>query len=112
MNAALSLGRLLEDGVKDIPADPSRAMELYTRAMNAGIDSALNEVARLHNIGKGVERNLSYAAKIYNRAIEEAGSVEAMRNLALLLEDGAEGVPKDPKRAVQRFYVLLKNGGC
>ncbi len=47
-------------------------------------------------------------SRIYTRAIDEEGSVLAMRNLALMLKDGAEGVPADPNVLLNFFCVLLR----
>ncbi len=80
--------------------------------MNAGVGPALNEVARLYDIGEGVERNPKYAVEVYTRAIEEEGSTLAMYNLGVLLAKGAEGVPVNPKRAVELFLRAIEEDGC
>ncbi len=59
-----------------------------------------------------MERNPAYAAEVYNRAIEEEGSILAMYNLARLLAKGAEGVPADPKRAAELYIRAIEEGGC
>lgn len=51
------------------------------------------------------------AVGLFSRAIEEAGHVGSMMNLAGLLEHGAEGVEANPVRAVELLTRAIDEGG-
>lgn len=62
-----------------------------------GDPAAQFDLATMYDVGEGVVRDLSEAAKWYRKAAEQ-GEVAAQYNLAIMFDTG-EGVPKDIVKA-------------
>ncbi len=82
-----------------MPSDASRAVELYTPAIEEGASvQTMNNLGSLPQQGaEGVPLDALQAVELYRRAIEEGGHIQAMHSLALLLE---------PKGCLMMHYDL------
>lgn len=66
---AACVADMLYNGIGCLRNHPE-ALRFYLRAANAGDASAANAVGLMHELGRGVARNLSAAKKWYARAAE------------------------------------------
>lgn len=101
------LGWMYAQGV-GVPAEPARALQLYTEAANAGDLSALNNLGELHETGRGVPADPARAAQYYREAAE-SGFAPAQFNFGRMLATGA-GVSRDRDRARTWLRAALRGG--
>ena len=81
---------------------PSEAAVLLTRAADAGSAEAQFELARLYEIGLGVERNPDRARSLYISAAE-LGFPDALNDLGFFYFQGELGLPRDPQKGLAYF---------
>lgn len=89
-------------------SDPKQALEIYNSLINEEEDpDAMNALAIFLEAGveDKVPADPKRAAELYNQAAEHE-HYEAMFNLAVLLVKGANGVPKDPVKAVKLYETV------
>lgn len=87
------------DRPQQVPADDSRAFELFKMSAEAGCAMGVKNVATCYAYGIGVQRN---DALFYQYTMEaaERGSPEGVMDLAHCYAEG-RGVRKDPKKALE-----------
>jgi TPR repeat protein len=101
------LGWMYAQGV-GVPAEPARALALYTEAAVAGDLSALNNLGELHETGRGVPADPARAAAYYREAAE-SGFAPGQFNFGRMLATGA-GVARDRDTARTWLRAALKGG--
>lgn len=108
--AMFRLGRLLREGIPDIPHDDVRGRALIRRAADAGYIPALeltgSELAA--SVGNDVTRGVQ--ARRYLERAMHGGSIASMFALGRLLENGAAGVPCDAAEAVRLYERAAREG--
>lgn len=82
--------------------DASKAVELLTRAAEAGDPEAQFELARLHEQGIGTEQDVATAIQLYEQSAK-AGFADAINDLGFLYFQGGLGIRRDQKRALEHF---------
>lgn len=92
--------------VQFLGGDPASAGLWYRRAAFNGNPYALLNLARLYSTGKGVDRNLPYAAKLLRQA-SAAGVVQADIELAQLEKDMATGEDRPSRNSPHRLTTSL-----
>ncbi len=90
------------------PADPARALALYTQAALAGDLSAMNNLGEFHETGRTVPADAGRAFGYYKGAAE-AGFAPAQFNLGRMYAAGI-GVARDPAQARIWLTEALKGG--
>jgi eukaryotic-like serine/threonine-protein kinase len=90
------MGRLVE------AKDPGTASDWYTKAADAGLAKARNNLGSLYYHGQGVLKDFRKAAELFSKAAYQ-NNANAQFNLANLYENG-EGVPKDLAEA-KKWYT-------
>ena len=83
------------------------AAELYKRAGDNGVVSALYNLADMYSNGEGVEKNEEEAARLY-RIAGYNGHGDAEFNLGVIYENG-EGVEKDLNKAMAYYRSSANN---
>ena len=83
INAICSLGGFYRDGIRGLPQDYEKAMELWHRAGELGCATSYYSISRAYYRGEGVERDMK-KAKHYCELAAIGGSVEARHNLGCL----------------------------
>jgi len=73
-------GKIFEFGNEVVARDPARALELTTKACDAGHGPACYDLARKYESGKGVSKDLALARGLYKKACD--GSVRVACNKA------------------------------
>lgn len=81
---------------------PSEAFRLFGKAAEAGDAEAMFELGKLHEKGIGTPQNVPEALKLYRRSAD-LGFADAINDLGFLYYQGTEGLPRDPKKAVELF---------
>ena len=111
-SAFLGLAKLLFEGNSQIQPDPIQAVRLYRQAITLHDSSTARfHLAEVFELGaNGVDENPKEAAKLYAEAAER-GDLDAMHNLAILLANGANGVPVDLPRAIYLLTDAIELGG-
>lgn len=106
------LGGLTECGYGSVPSNPSRAVELYQRAIDEGrCTFAEHNLADLWERGyDGVKPNPAQAAELFQRIIDTPDGACATYRLGRLKRDGYEGCDPDPAGAVLLFERAI--GKC
>ena len=93
------LDALVDRGNEALNAgDYATALELYTRAADAGNARGINNLGWLYQNGLGVEQDYEKAADWFHKAVELGETNEAQVNYDKLIEEGknpADYVPKD-----------------
>jgi TPR repeat protein len=99
--AMLGLGymALTPDATKFAPA---KAFELFTKAAGGGDAEAIFELGKLYEKGIGTAQNVPEALKLYQRAAD-LGFADAINDLGFFYYQGAEGIARDPKKAIELF---------
>lgn len=83
------LAYLLSGGVSGV-TDLTRAVKLYRLAADRGDADAMNNLAELHEVGRGVGKNLPEALRLYESAADR-GLPAALFNAGRLLAIGVDG---------------------
>lgn len=81
---------------------PSEAFQLFSKAAAAGDAEAMFELGKLHEKGIGTAQNVPEALKLYQKSAD-LGFADAINDLGFLYYQGAEGLPRDPVRAIELF---------
>lgn len=89
--AMAKLARLLKEGAEDVDRDPTRAVQLYQRAIDKGEDvSVILELADLPKDGaEGLDADPARAMQLYERAFEESAYTGLIANFSRLKADPA-----------------------
>jgi len=82
---------------------------LIRAAADKGQAAAQYRLAKLYEIGEGVEANAETARQLTERAARNGNRI-AMHDLALYFAEGRGGVPKDMKLAAQWFEKAAERG--
>ncbi|TCM76984.1 caspase family protein [Rhodovulum steppense] len=82
--------------------DPAEAVQLLTRAAEAGSPEAQFELAKLYETGLGVAQDEARALALYRQAAEQEFA-DALNDLAFMHFQGGLGLPRDAKRALGYF---------
>lgn len=108
--AATYLGVMCERGIPGVPADPSRALQYYRQAVSGGNGYGHVGIARLHFLGKGVDRDLKTAFHHYSLA-ENKGKIDSPSVVTLgRMHQFGWGVPIDLAQA-EEYYRLAARAG-
>lgn len=81
---------------------PEKAFDLFKKAAEAGDAEAMFELGKLYEKGIGTAQNVPEALKLYRRSAE-LGFPDAINDLGFLYYQGAEGLPRDPAKAIELF---------
>lgn len=81
---------------------PEKAFELFSKAAAAGDPEAQFELGKLYERGIGVKQDTAQAITLYKQSAER-GFADAINDLGFLYYQGAEGLPRDPARAIALF---------
>lgn len=82
--------------------EPAKAFELFKKAADAGDAEAMFELGKLYEKGIGTAQNVPEALKLYRQSAD-LGFADAINDLGFLYYQGAEGLARDPKKAVDLF---------
>lgn len=82
--------------------DPSEAVELLTRAAEAGSPEAQFELAKLYEKGLGVDQDEARALELYRQAGDQ-DFADALNDLGFMYYQGGLGLPRDPDSALKLF---------
>jgi hypothetical protein len=82
--------------------DPKEAVELLTRAAEAGSPEAQFELAKLYEQGIGVDPDPARALALYRQASEQ-DFADAINDLGFLTYEGGLGLTADPQAALRLF---------
>jgi hypothetical protein len=82
--------------------DPAAAVDLLTRAADAGSPEAQFELAKLYEQGLGVEPDPARALALYRMAAAQ-GFADAINDLGFLTYEGGLGLTPDPGAALALF---------
>lgn len=93
------LGALYEAG-KGVDKDMTKAVDYMTKAADMGYGAAECALADMYYEGRGVEQNYEKAVEWYSKAYAQGQLNEnAAKRYANCLENGPDGVEKDPEKA-------------
>jgi TPR repeat protein len=81
---------------------PEEAFDLFRKAADAGDAEAMFELGKLYEKGIGTAQDTAEALKLYRQAAD-LGFADAINDLGFLYYQGTEGLPRDPKKAVELF---------
>lgn len=81
---------------------PEKAFDLFRRAAEAGDAEAMFELGKLYEKGIGTPQNTAEAIRLYKRSAD-LGFADAINDLGFLYYQGTEGLPRDPKKAIDFF---------
>jgi len=81
---------------------PEKAFDLFRKAADAGDAEAMFELGKLYEKGIGTAQDTAEALKLYRQAAD-LGFADAINDLGFLYYQGTEGLPRDPKKAVELF---------
>lgn len=81
---------------------PEKALALFRKAADAGDAEAMFELGKLYEKGIGTAQNVSEAIKLFQQSAD-LGFADAINDLGFLYYQGADGLPRDPKKAVDLF---------
>src|SRR5207237_2777078 len=97
--AMSQLAYLYQYGYKGVAKDPTRAVQLYQRALADGDPAAPAGLGfMLHHGYGGLQADPVKAVELYRKGAE-LGNGRAMNNLGAAYADGAGGLPKDDAQA-------------
>lgn len=108
--AVYNLGVLYAAGRPTIPVDYDKAAAYYERAIALGYHFAMNNRARMYELGQGGKSNPVKALELYEQAIA-LGNADAMSNAALMYLN-ANGVDEDLGRALTLFRMGAERGNA
>lgn len=107
--ACTNLGVMYFNGV-GVRQDKFKAVELFTKAAQAGNVQAQNNLGYMYSIGEGVNRDPKEAARLFRLAAER-GDASAQVNLAYAYESG-QGIAVDTKEAVRLYRLAAEQGNA
>ncbi len=109
--AAVNLGVMLHDGAAGLAVDGLSAKALYELACENGDAIAANNLGLLLQHGApNVEKDAIAAIRAYELAISRGERNHARRNLAELIWDGAENLPRNIPRAFEMMAIAIEEG--
>lgn len=82
--------------------NPDKAFNFFNMATEKGDPEAMYELAKLYEKGVGVQQDVPKAIALYRQSAE-LGFADAINDLGFLYYQGADGLPRDPKKAVDLF---------
>ncbi|TPW18629.1 MAG: ybeQ [Halothiobacillaceae bacterium] len=85
-----------------------RALSIWTELANKGSSEALNSIGMMYQNGRGVSRDVTEAAQLY-QAAANTGLAAAQNNLGVLYESG-EGVDHNPAKAAELYRKSADQG--
>lgn len=110
--AIVNIAILLQTGVDGVCGGPARAVELYERVIESQeevvqdhVIFSLGDIFRA--VGDGQARHATRNGEAAQDVVTVFSDIVAMNNLAVLLTDGAEGVERNPVRAVELYERLV-----
>lgn len=106
--ACYDLALLALEGSPEVKKNPARAVALYEKAGEGGIDDAWFRLGKMHHDGVGVSRDLKKSFHYYLRAAR-AGVPEAQYNIGAMLLS-ARGVKRDYVEGLAWLIVAGKSG--
>jgi localization factor PodJL len=106
--AELQLGHLYETGYPGLNRDLAEARKWTQKAAEAGLPSAMHNLAMLIYNGEGGPKSQTLAAQWFRQAAE-LGLADSQFNLGLLYENG-KGVRANPAEAY-KWFLLAGRGG-
>ncbi|MCF3641087.1 caspase family protein [Rhizobium sp. TRM95111] len=81
---------------------PEKAFALFKAAADAGDAEAMFELGKLYEKGIGTTQDIAAALTLYRRSAD-LGFADAINDLGFLYYQGADGLARDPKKAVELF---------
>lgn len=82
--------------------EPQKAFDLFRKAADAGDAEAMFELGKLYEKGIGTTQNTTEAIRLYQRSAE-LGFADSINDLGFLYYQGADGLARDPAKAVELF---------
>jgi uncharacterized protein len=82
--------------------EPDKAFDYFSRAAEAGDGEAMFELAKLYEKGIGTPQNFDKALALYRQSADK-GFADAINDLGFFYYQGATGVARDQKKAVEMF---------
>lgn len=108
-SAMRKVAAIVRSGASGVAPDPARAEQLLSQAIALGdVNPAAVDLGDLYVADTPV-RNIAKAAEAYRQGAE-TGDVVAMRKLAGILIDGADGVAADPAAAEGLLVQAIAGG--
>jgi len=98
----LGLAYMKLNPVEKARYDPAAAVELLTRAADAGSPEAQFELAKLYEQGLGVSQDDAHALQLYQAAADQ-NFADAINDLGFLYYQGGLGLPQDKQTALRYF---------
>ncbi|NHZ32543.1 sel1 repeat family protein [Massilia sp. CCM 8692] len=97
--AAYDLGRMVRNGI-GTAREPLRAFALIASSARRGHAPAMFTVSTMLAAGEGCTADLA-ASRRWLEAAAELEHPEALQQMAMYVQEGALGYPRDPERAAQ-----------
>lgn len=94
---------------RGVPRDDAKGIDLLTKTARTGNGSAANELGYIYLNGMFGQKKDTDKARDWFTKSAEAGNLEGMKNLAVMLKDGI-GKKADPAGAL-RWYLIAQKGG-
>ena len=82
--------------------EPEKAFHYFTDAADKGDPEAMFELAKLYEKGIGTAQDFGKALSLYKKSAD-LGFADAINDLGFFYYQGAEGVKRDPEKAVALF---------
>ncbi|UCI08594.1 caspase family protein [Mesorhizobium sp. B1-1-8] len=109
VRAVFELGSIASSGI-GTAVDPAKASGFYSRASDKGDPYAMAAWGRALFNGLGVQRDTGKGLDLLLKAAA-MGHVNAMNDLALIFQEGRNGVPADPARALAFLKAGIERQG-
>ena len=100
------LGVMIDEGLA--AGDTGEAVALFKQATHDGLTSAMNSLAVMYAMGRGVEQDYAMARTYYDMAARQ-GDHHGIQGLGVLYSRG-EGVEKDPIEATAYWLIARQMG--
>lgn len=82
--------------------DPEKAFRYFSDAADKGDPEAMFELAKLYEKGIGTKQDFGKALALYRRSADR-GFADALNDLGFFYYQGAEGVKRNPEKAIALF---------
>ncbi|TGP25082.1 MULTISPECIES: caspase family protein [unclassified Mesorhizobium] len=109
VRAVFELGSIASSGI-GTAVDPTKASGFYSQASDKGDPYAMAAWGRALFNGLGVQRDTGKGLDLLLRAAA-MGHINAMNDLALIFQEGRNGVPADPARALAFLRAGIERQG-
>ena len=93
-----------------MPHDSDKAVLLFRKAAESGVATAQFNLGSCYELGEGVARDLTAAAKWYRIAAQQ-GHSDAQNNLGVLYQSG-QGISQDIMSALRLYLLSAGNGNA